>query len=255
MPTPFYHLVLAQDILHAETLNVDVRGLLLAERPAFLFGNTAPDVQALSGQPREQTHFFSIHRADHSPPAQQVMFSKYPELAHARALPVQQAAFVAGYCAHLLLDQAWITEIFHPVFGSNARWSDLPERLFLHNVLRAHLDEHEYARLPVDIQDVLLATCPGFWLPFVQNEYMDRWRYFLADQCAPGAAPRTVEVFAERMGRQPEEFETLLRSDNAIQLQILSRMPARALETFRQRGLVSSIALLNDYLVRDTERV
>jgi len=255
MPTPFYHLVLAQDILHAETLNVDVRGLLLAERPAFLFGNTAPDVQALSGQPREQTHFFSIHRSDHSPPAQHVMFSKYPELAHARALPVQQAAFVAGYCAHLLLDQAWITEIFHPVFGSNARWSDLPERLFLHNVLRAHLDEHEYARLPVDIQDVLLATCPGFWLPFVQNEYMHRWRYFLADQCAPGAAPRTVEVFAERMGRQPEEFETLLRSDNAIQLQILSRMPARALETFRQRGLVSSIALLNDYLVRDTERV
>ncbi len=246
MPTPFYHLVLSQEMLCDESLNANARDLLLAERPAFLLGNTAPDVQTVSGQTREQTHFFSIPEADRSP-AQQVMFGKYPELAHATALPAQQAAFIAGYCAHLLLDQAWIWEVFYPVFGRKARWSDLPERLFFHNVLRAHLDRRDYARLPIDIQDTLLATCPGRWLPFVQSEYLHCWRDFLAEQCAPGAAARTVEVFAARMGREPEEFEALLSSDGAMQAQILSRMQPRALHIFRQSALERSIALLNYY--------
>ena len=81
------------------------------------------------------------------------MFSEYPQLAHAQSLSVQQAAFIAGYCTHLLIDQTWIWEVFHPYFGSRARWGDLSERLFLHNVLRAHLDRRDYARLPVDFQD------------------------------------------------------------------------------------------------------
>ncbi len=246
MPTPFYHLVLSQEMLRDESLNADARDLLLAECPAFLFGNTAPDVQTVSGQTREQTHFFSIPKADRSP-AQHVMFGKYPELADAMALPTQQAAFIAGYCVHLLLDQAWIWEVFYPVFGRKARWSDLPERLFFHNVLRAHLDRHDYARLPIDIQDTLLATCPGRWLPFVQSENLCRWRDVLAEQCAPGAAARTVEVFAERMGRQPEEFEVLLNSEDDMQAQILSRMQPRALHMFRQSALDRSIALLNHY--------
>jgi hypothetical protein len=254
MPTPFYHLVLAQEMMRGENLNTDVRDLLLAERSAFFFGNIAPDVQTVSRQTREQTHFFSISKADRSP-AQQVMFSQYPELAHATALPAQQAAFIAGYCAHLMLDQAWIWEVFYPVFGRRARWSDSRERLFLHNVLRAYLDIRDYARLPVDIEETLLATRPERWLPFVKNEYMHRWRDFLAAQCAPGATARTVEVFAERMGRQPEEFEVLLSSDHAIQEQILSRMPPRILETFRRSALDRSIALLNGYLARNSERV
>ena len=254
MPTPFYHLVLAQEMLIDDNLNGDARELLLAERSAFLFGNTAPDVQTLSGQAREQTHFFSVHKFD-SNPAQQVMFRKFPELAHAAVMPTQHAAFIAGYCAHLLLDQAWIRDVFYPFFGSKARWSDVSERLFLHNVLRVYLDRCNYVRLPVDIHDVLQTIRPASWLPFVQNEYLDQWRDFLAHQCVPGATVLTVEIFAERMARQPEEFEALLSSDDAIQVQIFSRMSALALDTFRQDALCRSILMLNDYFVPDSERV
>jgi len=56
-----------------------------------------------------------------------------------------------------------------------------------------------------------------------------------------------VEVFAARMGREPEEFEALLSSDGAMQAQILSRMQPRALHIFRQSALERSIALLNYY--------
>ena len=48
MPTPFYHIVIAEEILEDSRLNATVRSLLFDCFPAFLFGNVAPDVQAVS---------------------------------------------------------------------------------------------------------------------------------------------------------------------------------------------------------------
>ncbi|MFQ5410084.1 MAG: hypothetical protein ACE5FI_16875, partial [Anaerolineales bacterium] len=67
MPTPFYHLALAEALLADDKLPTDTRQLLAAQRPAFLFGHTAPDVQTVSGQLREATHFFSIPLHDPTP--------------------------------------------------------------------------------------------------------------------------------------------------------------------------------------------
>lgn len=254
MPTPFYHLVLAQDILCDKRLHADIRDFLLTERSAFLFGNTAPDVQTVSGQAREETHFFSIDGPNLSS-AQQVMFAKYPELANGAMLPARRSSFIAGYSIHLMLDQMWIREIFHPVFGSRASWKDFSERLFLHNVLRAYLDQRDYVRLSVDMEGLLLANRFVYWLPFVESKHLILWRDLLADQCSPGAVVRTVDVFAERMGRKPEEFENLLCSEDSIQNQIISRMEPGTLERFRKSAIVRSIATLNDYLSGDFERV
>ena len=254
MPTPFYHLVLAQDVLCDERLRVDVREFLLTERSAFLFGNTAPDVQTVSGQAREETHFFSIDGANLLP-AQQVMFARYPELTDGARLPARRSSFIAGYSMHLMLDQMWIREVFHPVFGIRASWKDFSERLFLHNVLRAYLDQRDYVRLPVDMEDVLLANRSGYWLPFVESKHLILWRDLLAEQCAPGSIVRTIDVFAERMGRKPEEFEDLLCSEDSIQDQVISRMDPGALEKFRKSAIIRSIWILNDYLSWDFERV
>ena len=60
MPTPFYHIVLAEEILDDRRLRTQFRSLLSDDLSAFLFGNVAPDVQAVSNYTREDTHFFSI---------------------------------------------------------------------------------------------------------------------------------------------------------------------------------------------------
>ena len=60
MPTPFYHIVLAEEILDDRRLRTKFRSLLSDELSAFIFGNVAPDVQAVSNYSREDTHFFSI---------------------------------------------------------------------------------------------------------------------------------------------------------------------------------------------------
>src|SRR5882672_1297239 len=132
MPTPFTHLLAGAELLEAPGLPADARDALQTEYPAFLFGNTAPDVQTISGQPREATHFFSVP-LDGAPPAGPQMLARYPALAVRSAMPPAQAAFVAGYLAHLVFDQLWVRDLFEPFFGEMPAWGTFRERLFLHN--------------------------------------------------------------------------------------------------------------------------
>ncbi len=243
MPTPFYHLSLAHDLLAAK----EIPPLLRAEWPAFYFGNIAPDAQTLSGQSRFATHFFTVPMRD-STPAWQQMFRQFPGLARPASLPPAQAAFLAGYLCHLALDQLWITDIFDPVFGKPAESGALEERLFLHNVLRVYLDRLHLPRLQNGAGQVLKQAQPEQWLPFLSDESLGRWRDFVADQLIDGAAPQTVAVFAARMGRAPTDFESLLESPPAMQARIFDRLPLAALADFWARGLARSRELIADYL-------
>src|SRR5215813_4924376 len=204
MPTPFTHLATAADILAHPGLPPEPKAALLAELPAFLLGNTAPDVQTVSGQPREATHFFTVP-LNGSGPAGPRLLARYPALAQHQVLPPAQAAFLAGYLAHLLFDQLWIRDIFEPNFGERPAWGDFRERLYLHNVLRASWDADDLARLAPSVAAVLPAAEPANWLPFVDDHHLRTWRDLLADQLNSGAG-RTVEVFARRMRADPQAF-------------------------------------------------
>ena len=255
MPTPFYHIVLAEEILDDSRLQKFVRNLLSDELSAFLFGNVAPDVQAVSSYTREDTHFFSIDNVKKNI-AHEEMLAKHKELSDVRRLSSVRAAFVAGYLAHLLLDQAWIVEVFNPVFGKTVNWGEFRERLFLHNILRTFLDQRDYERLPGDInQKFALYIFSTQWLPFVENIYLYRWHNFLSEQLADGSSPRTIEVFAARMGRKSEDFEEILLRHDLLEEKIFSRVSRTSLEKFRKRALDNSVVMLNYYFSSDLGRV
>jgi hypothetical protein len=245
VPTPFYHLARAEDLLREPRLAESARRWLNAERPAFLLGNVAPDVQTVSGQTREATHFFSVPmRGDLS--AHETMFAAWPQLAGPDGLPAGQQAFLAGYICHLMLDQLWIRSVFEPAFGPAARWADFPERLYLHNVLRAHLDQELLPALSPDLAGQMRAAAPRGWLPFVADRHLAAWRDFLADQLEPGAETLTAAVFAGRMGRAVTEFNALLASPTALNRQVFSRLPRAELTRFRAHGLARSLQLIGD---------
>ena len=255
MPTPFYHIVLAEEIIDDMRLRQFVRNLLSNELSSFLFGSVAPDVQSISNYTREATHFFSIDNVKKNV-AYQEMLAEHKNLSDGRRLSSQRAAFVAGYLAHLLLDQAWIMEVFNPVFSKTANWGEFRERLFLHNVLRTFLDQQDYNRLSSDINKKFSSTMfSARWLPFVENTHFKRWHKFLSEQLADGSSPRTIEVFAARMGRQPEDFEEILLSNDLMEERIFSRISRTSLEKFRQRVLDNSIVLINHYFSSDLVRV
>jgi hypothetical protein len=245
VPTPFTHLRFALDLL-ADGLPPEVEALLRAEQPAFLLGNIAPDVQAVSGQPREATHFFAIPRRD-AVPAHRRLFEQHPTLARPRRMPASQAAAVSGYLAHLLLDEIWIQDIFEPVFGTHQPWGTLPERLYLHNALRSYLDGRDRRYLPHGTAASLQAARPRHWLPFVGDDHLLQWRDLVAEQLTPGQPNRTVEVFAERMGADPQALAALLASPEEMQRRIWTRLPSGKLDACYAEGQAQAARLLAAY--------
>ncbi len=247
MPTPIQHLVIADSLLADSRLPATARAFLAAQHSAFLFGNTAPDAQTVSGQTREATHFFSVP-PDSDRPAHEVMFALHPQLSRPGRLPGAQAAFLAGYIAHLLLDLMWVRDIFLPVFGPDAGWSHFHERLFLHNVLRAWCDRRDQAQLPPTAGLLLTTVNPDHWLPFTEDDHLRRWRDVLIEQLAPGATIRTVEVFAQRGQVSPEAFERILDSDERMDDLIFRHVPRAAIDAFYARSLAQARDIIVGYL-------
>jgi hypothetical protein len=246
MPTPFTHLLAASTLLDSADMPPATREVLVAEWPAFLLGNIAPDVQTISGQTREATHFFPVP-LNGAPLAHQVMFELYPELTRPQRLPAAQTAFLAGYLAHLAFDQLWITEIFAPVFGPEQTWATFRERLYLHNALRAYLDAADLAQLPAPLGSALHLAGPERWLPFVKDDDLARWRDRVADQLVPGAASHTVTVFAERMRVDPRALAALVNSPAEMDQRIFVHVSQAQVEQYRQLALTASAQLIRDY--------
>jgi len=246
MPTPVNHLIMARELMESGRLRPSVQVLLRREWGAFLLGHTAPDVQTVSGQPRHETHFYSLPPRNEIP-AYRILLVTYPELAEPHRLTPAHAAFLAGYLAHLLVDEQWWRQVFHPAFGPSAEWGTFQERLFLHNVLRTWLDRQDQARLDGREARALAEAKPQGWLPFVRDGDLRAWRDLLVEQLQPGREVRTAEVFAARMHLPAEAIEEALRSPRQM-ARIFRHAPRTLLRSYWAEALRCSADLINDYL-------
>jgi hypothetical protein len=247
VPTPFYHLSLAEEILDHSALPVQIAVVLHDNRPAFLLGCTAPDVQTISGQTRPATHFFDLPIQLGDIPAWKRLLATHPALSRPDRLPPAQAAFLAGYLSHLQADWLWIIQIFAPIFGPAATWRDQQHRIYLHNVLRSYLDLQIVKAIPSWTGSELSKAIPDRWLPFAYDYHLQRWRDFLAEQMKPGSVIHTVEVFAARQGIPVEAYYQLLNSETRLDQEIFSRIPRQFLENYRQDFIVENLHLLQAY--------
>jgi hypothetical protein len=249
VPTPFYHLNVATDLLNHAERSAPFFRTLKTYRAEFFLGNTAPDVQTISGQDRQVTHFFDLPIRKDMIPAWDKMLALYPTLMRPANLPPAQAAFIAGYLCHLQADWLWVVEIFAPVFGPANMWKSFEQRLYLHNVLRAYLDTQILSSLPSGLATELRLASPAGWLPFVEDVYLCQWRDFLAQQLQPGAFVRTVEVFAARQGVPAEAYYRMINSEERLDQEIFAHLPRTALVDYRQRLLEENMRLLQTYFL------
>jgi hypothetical protein len=248
VPTPFYHLSIAIDLLHHPHLQDSARRKLSSERAAFLFGNTAPDVQVISGQSRQDTHFFTLPITGASVLAWEQLFTSHPQLSQSGQLAPNRAAFIAGYVCHLQADWYWIKNIFGPNFSRSCSWGTFKSRLYLHNVLRSYLDEYVLRSLPPGLDSCLNQVRPHQWLPFARDEHLLAWSSFLAQQLHPNGKIKTVEVFAQREGSDPQEFSALLSSAERMDQEVFVHVSRNQLAQYRQELLATNLDFLNNFL-------
>jgi len=236
---------LAEEMLRRDDLSPIVAEFLTEHRGAFLLGNTAPDVRSVSGQDREDSHFYTVPRSSDRRASERLL-AAHPSLAHTDALSRPQTAFVAGYLAHLELDELWLDEVFQ-VFVQGS-WAPLRQRLFLHNVLRTWLDYQAQGRLGCHVAQTLQPVRPQGWLAFVRDADLREWRDWLVRQLAPGERMETAEVFAERMGIPASEIDVLARSPDLMEERVFCHFSASALASFQTAGYEQSVSLVETYV-------
>lgn len=245
MPTPFMHLHMAERVLES-ALPTAVQSVLLAEWPAFLLGSVAPDFQAICDVPRQATHFYPIPPEADDYEAFERLLAVYPALSPRTATSTEMAVFMAAYGAHLLYDLVWDHAILTPRFRY-ADWGEPRERFMAHNTLLTFLDRRMVGELAEETA-VGLAEAAVPVLPFDGAGELANWQEMLVAQLSPGAAVRTVEIYAGRLRVSPEQFVAQLEDEAWMEGQVFRHAGLSAVQTAIDEALARTLALLRRYL-------
>lgn len=241
------HLQTAERIRASEQLKPNIRKLILTNYSAFYLGNVAPDYQAICDIPREDTHFYKL------PPepgnqAYDRMLDLNPELKPAPQLAPDEAAFIAAYSIHLMLDLRWYHEILIPYFLKSEGWESRKQRFIIHNTLLTYLDMLAVETLPPNAAEILGNAVPNYHLPFAEDANLILWRDMLVEQLRPGAMLRTIEIYAERLQMSPEEFAANLENPDWMAENVFARVPVEKVQTMMTNAVDESIEIITNYL-------
>ncbi len=253
MPTPFQHLIYAKAVLEAPTLPEALHASLNGIAGAFLLGNTAADVQTLTGQRRVETHFYEIPPAA-TPRAWEALLRAYPKLSDPERLPREQAAFVSGYLLHLVWDERWAWDVFGPFYLYSATWSDYHTFSVHHNALRVLMDREAEKALQAapEILGQLRQASPNGWLPFVPDGALAQWRDWIIAQLEEPATVQTAQVFAERMRIAPEALEAVVQAIAAGTYTPAIPGLQEGVAGFEARAMEEGLTVLKRYWERET---
>lgn len=214
MPTPFTHLATAQRLLIEPALAPETRELFRRETGAFLLGNVAADARNESGTPRAATHFYDYAQEITEEMPWSAMLRENPALW--RPQDAAHAAFVAGYVAHLSMDEIWSRRMVGPHFVARD-WAERSQRWVMLHVILIYMDERDLGALAGWQGRTLADAQPHLWTSFLTDESLAHWRDMIADQLNPGGQSQTLNIFGERAKRTPDQLRALL--DNPAEMQ------------------------------------
>ena len=214
-------------------------------RSAFLLGAISPDVRAVTGQPREETHFFD------SPMGETVghtlLLRRWPGLSDATRLDREHAAFVAGYLTHLIMDETWVEMIvMRGLFVEGLTWDTEHPNWGLYGLLMTYLEYRAAERLPAEVVDLLAAAEPHGWLPFVEDRHLVDWRQHVVDIIRRGGPRLISRMFAHTNGMSTDELEALVLSEERMAEEVFCVIPREQLLAFeaasneRSQGAVAA---------------
>jgi len=147
-----------------------------ADRGAYYLGSTAPDVRVVTRGNRADTHFFELDDLERQDSVER-MLAAHPELRTPSGLDAATTAFIAGFITHLVLDEAYIEEIYRPSFGVYSEIDEDPMSNVLDRVLQYELDRRD--RLDDlcrhELQGALAESAPPPGVPFIGDDHLAEW--------------------------------------------------------------------------------
>lgn len=219
------------------------RELIQSQWGAFLLGNIAPDARVSSGIRRADTHFFEYGPVI-DPPALQAMLQTFPALV--QVMPDAQKAFLAGYTAHLAMDEVWCTDMLYPHFTK--LWDGNFSSFTMLHVCLGWLDARDRATLPESQYPALASATPSEWLPFIPDAALVEWRDVVASQIAPGGKSRSLEILGQRVKMNEAELREFIESEKAMNDYLWHNIPHSVIEANDQHMYEAARANILTYL-------
>jgi len=153
-----------------------------ASSGAYLLGATSPDIRVITKQDRLSTHFFDLNEHNHQDSVASFL-ATYGDLAAPENLNIETRAWATGYISHLVMDEAYITQIYRPFFarhdelGGTIR-ANVMDRLLQFDLDRCYGNDPE---LKADICGALSGTVQGIECGFLDADTLERWRQVSLD--------------------------------------------------------------------------
>jgi hypothetical protein len=228
MPTPFSHLAAIRKLLTDEDVPADIRRELNAQHPAYLLGSIVPDARVENVvDSRSATHFYH-YTEPYTKDPWRIMLDKHPQL----NMPKDNAhkAFIAGYVAHLAMDQIWTENMLRPHFAHGDWGEDIKGRFFVLHLMLIDMDQRDLASLPGSVAKEICAAKPDHWLPFMPQDVVIGWQNDLYNQLKPDGASQTLEIFGARVHRTAEDMRRLVDDTAWMQKNLWDHVPRSILE-------------------------
>ncbi|MPZ99039.1 MAG: hypothetical protein GEU80_06815 [Dehalococcoidia bacterium] len=208
-----------------------------ADRGSFYFGASAPDVRVITRLDRRVTHFYELDEYERQDSVER-MFRENPALALPAGLDTAAAAFMAGYLTHLVLDEAYIEEIYRPRFGVHSDIAEEPRRNVLDRALQYEIDlrDREDREAMADIGRSLAACSPVAGIPFIQDEHLQEWSAVVLDVAshAPDYArfKRMMSRHLAAAGLSGDEIDRSCEDPEALVREAFERVTPERIEEF-----------------------
>lgn len=249
MPPLCIHLRIAQDAV------ARLGSPLLREHlGACLFGATAPDIRGPLGWPRERTHFTRLEEIGAVDNLER-MFEALPHLADARRLPPPVAAFVAGYCSHLVTDDLWVLEVYRRYFGEDSPLARSPLALVWDRALQFELDnrQREDPNAVALWQARLAEVEPDLELGFLEPPALERWLGIVLETTARELSWERFRSLAERVlipgrGLSAEAVEQFLASLPESLEELHRHVAWEVVERFQRKAIEQTVETMERYL-------
>lgn len=227
MPTPFSHLVANIRFLTDPSVPQAIRQQLNNQRPAYLLGSVVADARLENIEDtRKETHFYKYTEPMNDHPWR-LMLKQNPTLMKPKS--DAHLAFIAGYVAHLAMDEIWTLHMLAPHFADSNWGESLQSRFFVLHFMLIGMDERDLEALPGWVADDLCKAKPNNWLPFMPQHIVKSWQTLIYDQIKPGGESKTLEVFGARLNKTPDEMRTYMNDHEWLQQSLWLNVPPQVL--------------------------
>ena len=224
-----------------------------ADRGAYFFGATAPDIRVITRRDRRVTHFFELDRFEHQDSVRQ-MLAEHPELCDATALDERTRAFMAGYVTHLVLDEVYIETVYRRFFGAQSPLADdaiadVLDRALQYEMNRRELEDGE----ALSAITSALQTCEtSNAVSFIEDEHLARWRGVILDFASQGPTwdrfPRMMNIHLKRAGFDEAEIERVSQDGPALAQRSLEYVSEVRVQAFVDEATQRASAAVTTYL-------